>query len=231
MIRHTISAAVATLAVAVATAAAAEDGASTAPAPSQGQTGSPEAVAIYESGVAANHAEQRGVGRQKFSEACELGHAMACSGLSIFYLAGSGVEADFETSVQFMARACELDHALSCTFLGTILVSSETYEIAHDVLDKACKLNDGDGCSSLGTIYYDGLGREADLARGVALFNQSCEMGSADGCFSYGGHLVNTEGERAYAMADIYFRRALELSPGHERATEARKVIGTAPEG
>ena len=184
-------------------------------------TGSAEATAMFEAGTVLMGTESYAEGAVKFRQACDLGHAAACGSLGALTLAGQGTQKNSQAAIALMTKACNLNDSSSCVIAGILQAGGQAYDEANTLLQRACDLKNGDGCVELGMLHYQGLGVEPDPEAGARKFSKGCSYDSADACYSYGAHLVNAEGPRAYAMARIFMKKALKIDPNHEGAKNA----------
>ncbi|MEM6475745.1 MAG: tetratricopeptide repeat protein [Pseudomonadota bacterium] len=188
-------------------------------------TGSPEAILLFEKGREAMVAERYDEAAQSYISACDMGHALACGGAGAVYIGGAGVETNAPKGIEYMRKACDLNDAASCTMAGSLYIVGEVYAEAAPLVKKGCDLGDGDGCVELGRLYYSGDGIEQNVDFAGAKFAKGCSLDNADGCYTFAAFLINRDGERAVAMANIYLKKALRLDPGHEEATALMETI------
>ena len=170
---------------------------------------------MFEAGKSLMSAESYAEGAAQFKQACDLEHAAACGSLGALSLAGQGTQTDAQVALALLTKACNLNDSPSCVIAGILESGGQAYDQANTLLQKACDLKNGDGCVELGMLQYQGLGVDPDPEAGARKFIKGCGYDSADACYSYGAHLVNAEGPRAYAMARIFMKKALKIDPDH----------------
>lgn len=191
----------------------------------QPATGSPEAVKLHTKGYAAMGADEIDKGAAFYAQACDLGHAESCGAVGGLHLAGMGFDQDTDKAAAFLKKACLLNDGPSCWLGGTLYANGESYSDALGMLNQACKLNDGDGCAELGKLFWEGHGTAKSVSFAKSRFVKACSLDSADGCYSTAALLINEEGPDAYAMANIYLKKALRIDPEFDLAIEASKKL------
>ena len=139
---------------------------------------------------------------RRFKLGCELNDSQGCRAASGMML---DVEpADLKGSIELGERACKLNFEDSCLVLGlAIYRNKKDYKRAYELLSKACEdtsieKNRGIACNLAGAIVADAMGgMKRDRARGVELFEASCEQDWVDGCTNAGNAYAKGRGVTA----------------------------------
>ncbi|MDB4985964.1 MAG: hypothetical protein JWN04_1142 [Myxococcaceae bacterium] len=86
---------------------------------------------------------------QLFEQACEAGHARACSNLGVLYSQGTGVAANEAQAGSLFARSCEAGYAPACFNLGLTYERKPPASRARALFRKACSGGHDAACTKL----------------------------------------------------------------------------------
>lgn len=130
-------------------------------------------------GVAVDHARAAVL----FGRACEAGETRACGDLGAMKVLGRGVPVDVANGEANLRKACDDRVGRACYNLGLFAKDGVIGGAGGAWLERGCLVNDAASCLELGLWVGNGLAGEAvDPARGKALIERACELGSGDGC-------------------------------------------------
>jgi TPR repeat protein len=146
--------------------------------------------------------------------------ARACSLLGAAFAAGTGVDKNIQSAIDFSLNGCEAGDAHGCFNLGVLYASgaevAQDDEKAADFFGRACHDDDAEACFELGQLTSRGRGVAQSDTEAAALFEQACMGGSAKGCSNLG--VLYAEGSGV--PRDV--ARALSL---YEQACDAGEAV------
>lgn len=147
---------------------------------------------------------------RRFKLGCELGDSRGCRAASGVLLDAD--PPDLKGAIEIGDKACKLNFEDSCLVVGLGLFrAKKDYKRAYELLSKSCEdttipKNRGIACNLAGAIVGDAMGGvKRDRARGVELFEASCDQDWVDGCSNAGnaykeGKGVTRDAEKAETL-------------------------------
>lgn len=131
-------------------------------------------------------------------KACKHKHGPACTGLSILYRNGWGVNKDLKKARTLIQKSCKLGHRMGCKRLARMYRLGQGGERSLPKALKmyllACAKNQIDACHNAALMYQEGQGTSVQIQRSIPLYVKACQQKYPLSCFNIASMLFSGKG-------------------------------------